>query len=452
LILLLALRVQIFMIMKTHTIVLIFLSQALWIATASAQFACNCLLPPDSTYSVVPFDGSGGSGGPGVPPEYRNDDWSSAAIMLPFSFCMYGNTYDSIFINNNGNISFDNPYSTFTGTAFPSAVYSMIAPFWADADTRDPGSGIVYYKLNPTSLIIIWDGIGYFNTHSNLLNRFQLIITNGTDPLVPQGNVSFCYGDMQWTTGDASGGLNGFGGTPAVAGINVGNGINYVQFGLFDAAGTHYDGPGSGIDGVSWLDNAHFIINACADNVPPVSLNCMNDTITLYTGDTVLLDFQFLAPEIGQTVSVNLQHAMNNFSTLSTAGTDYVTVSTQLIADAANLGYNTLTVTATDNGSPAASTSYSRVVQILPFTGIYEAGSEYIAVAPNPILDQAVITTSLRGKCLFTLVDPAGRIIRSGEYEAKRIEMNRDGLSEGFYLFVITADDGRRFSGKLTVQ
>ena len=33
---------------------------------------------------------------------------------------------------------------------------------------------------------------------------------------------------MQWTTGDVSGGVNGFGGTEALAGINVGDGVNSI--------------------------------------------------------------------------------------------------------------------------------------------------------------------------------------------------------------------------------
>lgn len=33
---------------------------------------------------------------------------------------------------------------------------------------------------------------------------------------------------IQWTTGDASGGSGGFGGTPAKAGFNAGDGINYA--------------------------------------------------------------------------------------------------------------------------------------------------------------------------------------------------------------------------------
>ena len=36
----------------------------------------------------------------------------------------------------------------------------------------------------------------------------------------------YAYGRIQWTTGDDSGGINGLGGNEALAGINVGDGIN----------------------------------------------------------------------------------------------------------------------------------------------------------------------------------------------------------------------------------
>ena len=45
-----------------------------------------------------------------------------------------------------------------------------------------------------------------------------------------QSFVMFLYADglIQWTTGDASDGVNGTGGTPAQVGFNAGNGINYA--------------------------------------------------------------------------------------------------------------------------------------------------------------------------------------------------------------------------------
>ena len=201
---------------------------------------CDCLIPLDSTFQLAMLP---------------NDDLYSNSISLPFNFNFYGTSYDSLYINNNGNISFSQPYFTFTAYPFPDPSFNMIAPFWADVDTRSTNGGNVWYKLNPHSLVIVWDHVGYFNMMEDKLNTFQLIISDGLDTLIPNGNnVSFCYGDMHWTTGSASGGSNGFGGSPATVGVNIGNGINYFQVGQFDAPGVAFDGPYSANDGVDFLD------------------------------------------------------------------------------------------------------------------------------------------------------------------------------------------------------
>jgi len=66
----------------------------------------------------------------------RNDDGSSALINLGFTFQFYGVNYTSCFINNNGNITFGRPISRTSPPAFPAPRCAMIAPFWADVDTR----------------------------------------------------------------------------------------------------------------------------------------------------------------------------------------------------------------------------------------------------------------------------------------------------------------------------
>lgn len=67
-----------------------------------------------------------------------NDDASVGPIALPFTFDLYGESYNSLFLNNNGNVSFDNPYWWYTSTGFPITT-PMVAPFWADVDTRNWG-------------------------------------------------------------------------------------------------------------------------------------------------------------------------------------------------------------------------------------------------------------------------------------------------------------------------
>ena len=142
---------------------------------------CNCWIQRDATFSVVPMDGAQGTE-QGTPPLYQTDDGCTNGIVLPFNFCLYGtnvgNAGDSLYINQNGNISFDSAYSTFSAVPFPSNQYVMIAPFWADVDTdeSDNSGGMTYYKLTPTYLIVQWDSVGVYD-HPGQINSFQVIIT-----------------------------------------------------------------------------------------------------------------------------------------------------------------------------------------------------------------------------------------------------------------------------------
>ncbi len=325
---------------------------------------CSCMIPIDASFQVAPFQFYSS-------PDYRNDDGSTASIAFPFNFCFYGTTMNSCFINNNGNISFGASYGTFTANSFPDPNFIMIAPFWGDVDTRNPLSGLVYYKVTPTYLIVRWQTVGYFNMYADKLNDFQLIITDGNDPILPAGNnISFCYADMQWTTGDASGGVNGFGGSAATVGVNRGNGVDFIQLGQFDQPGTTYDGPFGNPDGVSWLDNQTFYFNVCnnssGNNIPPI-LNCPQvcDTLILCIGDTADIDATFLSPEQGQVTNANITGTVNGLSILNNTPGNPAIINGQIIANAANAGYNTITLTGTDNGSPPATTTASVIVDII---------------------------------------------------------------------------------------
>lgn len=336
-----------------------------------ASSSCNCWIPRDATFQIGQFDYAGGSGGPGVAPEYRNDDWSTDLINLPFNLCFYGQSINQIYLNNNGNISFGAPYSTFTALSFPDSTYTMIAPFWADVDTRGAGSGLVYYSVTPTHLIVQWDHVGYYASHDTLLNTFQLIITDGTDPLLGTGsNVSFCYKDMQWTTGDASSGQHGIGGIPATVGVNQGNGFDYIQFGLFDSSGAVYDGPYGANDGVDWLDNQSFTFNVCVSgaNIPPV-LNSLNvcDTVRLCQNTTYQLTANYLSPEQGEITNIVFNdNGMTGVTVLSNTPGNTATLVLEIVGQTSNLGFHTVSATATDNGLPNGVTVNDFVIEVLP--------------------------------------------------------------------------------------
>ncbi|MGB4205533.1 MAG: nidogen-like domain-containing protein [Bacteroidales bacterium] len=226
-----------------------------------------------------------------------NDDGYTPKLTLPFTFCFYESDYTQFYINNNGNISFDSPYATYTPTGFPVNGYAMVAPFWADVDTRG-GNGAVWYKMttNPNRLVVIWNEVGYYYISGDKRNTFQLIITDGNDPLIGIGhNVAFAYGSMEWTTGDASGGYNGFGGSPATVGINRGNGVDFALVGRFRAPGTDFIGVTSPDNQVGWLTGKRFAFNACVEDPiipppePPAPVPLSN--WALYVGIALMLTF-----------------------------------------------------------------------------------------------------------------------------------------------------------------
>lgn len=215
----------------------------------------------------------------------RNDDLSTGSISLGFDFCFYEQTKSSVFINNNGNLSFTNSFSSFTSSGFPVAGFDMIAPFWADVDTRNTtgaNTNLVWHKFvdmngdnaNDT-LVVTWDAVGYFSAQNDRFNTFQVAISGIRNAFGgPNGlgglNAAFSYGDMNWTTGSASGGSGGFGGTAATVGINAGDNVRFDQIGRFDHGGFDYNGNGLAgeLSGVNYLSGRDYFFDACNGIVP----------------------------------------------------------------------------------------------------------------------------------------------------------------------------------------
>jgi gliding motility-associated-like protein len=300
-----------------------------------------------------------------------NDDGSSSMLTLPFSFDLYGTNYTNFYINNNGNISFNSAYGTYSPVGFPDAGYVMVAPFWADVETVDQNGGTigtVTYCMGDHRLVVNWNEVGYYWGHSDKLNTFQLILTDGTDPLIGVGNnVAFSYLDMQWTTGDASGGTNGFGGSPATVGANLGNGVGYILIGRFDHAGVDYAGP-TGLSGVSWLDNKDFVFSTLvpSSNIAPIVTGTfICDTIEVCSNSLADVEVNFLGPEPDQIVTPTFSAPdFPQFNPVLTSGST-ASIIGPLIPTDAQVGFHTITFTGTDNGTPVLSQTTTVVVHVL---------------------------------------------------------------------------------------
>lgn len=325
------------------------------VSYSTKSSGCDCYVEPDATYTLA------------LAP---NDDGSSNLINIPFDFCFYGQTYNSFYINNNGNITFENALSAFSATAFPSASNKIIAPFWGDVDTGDAGTplGQVVYKITPTAVFINWEDVGYFSSQGDKRNTFQLIMTDGVDPLIEGGNVGFCYQDMQWTTGSASSGVNGFGGTPATAGANKGDDIAYFLISRFDHAGNDFDGALGNPDGISWLDDKSFFFDVCsADNTPPIPEGIsLCDTFKVCSfGDTADISINFLSPEIDQITSITFDNGgLMTLEEVSNVPGNTSALVLRIIGDVVSAGTYSITVTATDDFVPAGVTTITFVIVI----------------------------------------------------------------------------------------
>jgi MYXO-CTERM domain-containing protein len=194
---------------------------------------------------VTGLGGTNGFGTGCMPP---NDDgtWPDnggldITAAFPSGLKFYGGTYTSVYINTNGNISFSGALSTFTPNAFPGAPQPMIAPYWADVDTRSttdsvdscdqypgggsfpmgtvctnppPTSNLVQWSIAPGQFVVTWYKVGFFSCHTTPVMSFQLILTaapscgGGASPT--DFSIEFRYAECGWEAGDASGGANGF--------------------------------------------------------------------------------------------------------------------------------------------------------------------------------------------------------------------------------------------------
>jgi len=164
----------------------------------------------------------------------RNDDGSSALVPLPFIINFLSNSESALYVNNNGNVSFEKSLSTYSPVNLMGAGVRIIAPFWADVDTRSPSPGVVQYGTNVvhghSAFGVDWVNVGYYAFHSDRLLSCQLVLIDRSDTAPGNFDVEFNYDRVEWQWGDVSVG------SPPRAGFS--DGI------------TDYEMGGSGTNGV----------------------------------------------------------------------------------------------------------------------------------------------------------------------------------------------------------
>ena len=171
----------------------------------------------------------------------RNDDGYTGLVDIGFDINFFGNTYSQLYVNNNGNVTFNNPVSAYTPSGLSSLGAVFIAPFFADVDTRYAGSPVTYGTgtfNGQDAFGVNWVDVSFYGSAPHTArNSFQLILVDRSDISDGDFDIIFNYDSIQWEAGTASGaGDNGLGGTAARAG-------------WASASGEFYELPGSGVNG-----------------------------------------------------------------------------------------------------------------------------------------------------------------------------------------------------------
>jgi hypothetical protein len=148
----------------------------------------------------------------------RGDDTMNQVVGLPFAMNWNGTNYTQIYINMNGNCTFGSGYNGYNpNTALSALGQDIMAPFWADVDTRNTSMGQVTYS-NITAgnvplidghrvFIVNWINVGRYNyaTAGNTqTNSFQLVIVDRSDTGAGNFDFMFNYDVVTWDLATAS--------------------------------------------------------------------------------------------------------------------------------------------------------------------------------------------------------------------------------------------------------
>lgn len=176
-----------------------------------------------------------------------NDDGSTGSVPLGFSIDFLGSTFQALFVNNNGNVTFDAPLASFTPFDLTSTARIIVAPYFADVDTR-VGNVVTYGAGtigNRPAFGVNWPDVGCFSLNTSVLNNFQLILIDRSDVAPGDFDMEFNFDSIQWESGQASGGnVSCLGGAAARVGYSNGTGLS----------GTFFELQGSGVSG-AFLNN-----------------------------------------------------------------------------------------------------------------------------------------------------------------------------------------------------
>ncbi|KAL3211186.1 hypothetical protein MRX96_000866 [Rhipicephalus microplus] len=148
----------------------------------------------------------------------RENDISSAEVQLNTPITFYGTEYSTLYVNDNGIVSFLTEVPIFFSAPFP-LTYPIMAPLYSDVDVR--GVGRIFYRetQEPSLLarfeqavgahfasgstfrarslfVATWEGVGHYERKTDRRNTFQLVV--GSDTGRTYAMLLYPRGGVQW--------------------------------------------------------------------------------------------------------------------------------------------------------------------------------------------------------------------------------------------------------------
>jgi len=146
----------------------------------------------------------------------RGDDTSNLVVNLPFSMNWNGTTYSQIYINMNGNCTFGSGFTDYNpnGSTLAGTNRNIMAPFWADVDSRNTAASQVTYSSTTAGSVpqvngrnaffVNWVNVARYNNQSTPTNSFQLVVVDRSDTGAGNFDFMFNYDQITWDIATAA--------------------------------------------------------------------------------------------------------------------------------------------------------------------------------------------------------------------------------------------------------
>lgn len=129
------------------------------------------------------------------------EDERTATVSLPFPIRFGGQTFSTIYVSDNGIITFDRPYNASFAMAMPWIdAGSLVAPFWDDLQPIFPGSNNAFWDVVGTApqreLVVEWRDVYVYPFYhlDGGTGTFQVVFHEDSD------EVDFNYSDVLFGT------------------------------------------------------------------------------------------------------------------------------------------------------------------------------------------------------------------------------------------------------------